>query len=452
MPRASSSAFVAHAAQEPRRPCHPRAAESTAGGMTSARHIKILWGRSAGRCSFPDCRRELVEGEVIIGEMAHIIAASVAGPRGNVEMVDDQRHTHANLLLVCERHHKVIDAQPMSFPAERLRQVKADHEHWVETSLRIPNTAPITAAAQSVESPVNETVYSTLLPVVALPRYVYAVATEEREEASLRKRLQATGSYVPPFILRDARLITFDNLKVANGPFASCHNGRAERFSARTWWDDRDRYVWYVTLLNRCLNKITGRLGLELDRDHDRFYFPPGPSGAERSVTYRSISGRREERRVAGPPRVGRTEELKHYWEHLAVGLRFHRIAAEQWCLSIRPERRFTRDGYAPLSPKGTGRRATSRKAHMYNINVLQEVNFWRDFLSGGKPRLILRLDGQSVIVETALVHTQLRWPGVPGDATSFRGLYYDDDLFSAAEYRDALDQGEAHADERDQV
>jgi hypothetical protein len=86
---------------------------------------------------------------------------------------------------------------------------------------------------------------------------------------------------------------------------------------------------------------------------------------------------------------VRRTGERKKYWEHLAVGLRFHQVTSQSWVLSIRPERRFTRDGFQPLTPKGTGRRATSRKARMYNEGVLREVNFWRDYLSCGRPRIV---------------------------------------------------------------
>jgi hypothetical protein len=42
--------------------------------------LKILWGQAAGRCAFPNCRRELIQDETtmdpkrVIGKIAHIVA------------------------------------------------------------------------------------------------------------------------------------------------------------------------------------------------------------------------------------------------------------------------------------------------------------------------------------------------------------------------------------------
>jgi hypothetical protein len=49
--------------------------------------LKKLWGKAAGRCSFPECSNNCVEyfeksGDTILGEMAHVIACSSDGPRG----------------------------------------------------------------------------------------------------------------------------------------------------------------------------------------------------------------------------------------------------------------------------------------------------------------------------------------------------------------------------------
>ncbi len=46
--------------------------------------VKLLWGGAANRCAFPDCKIELAPSGSVntIGEMAHIIAESPNGPRG----------------------------------------------------------------------------------------------------------------------------------------------------------------------------------------------------------------------------------------------------------------------------------------------------------------------------------------------------------------------------------
>jgi len=110
--------------------------------------------------------------------------------------------------------------------------------------------------------------------------------------------------------------------------------------------------------------------------------------------------------------------------------------------MSVRPERRFTRDGTLLLTPKGTGRRATSRKSHMYNINVLTEVNFWREFLSDKGPRIIMKFGVQSLVVDAEMMSTTVSWPGVPDDAQPVSYTRAEDDLFTSAEYDDLVRSG----------
>src|SRR5205085_1158656 len=74
-----------------------------------------------GVCAFPDCNKRLLEpgntddDAAFLGEMAHIVADSRQGPRGNVPMSDEDRDKHTNLLLVCGDHHKIIDSQARTY-------------------------------------------------------------------------------------------------------------------------------------------------------------------------------------------------------------------------------------------------------------------------------------------------------------------------------------------------
>jgi len=246
-----------------------------------------------------------------------------------------------------------------------------------------------------------------------------------------------------PFIVRAEQLFTFSSPSDRSSPFRQFvrpNGGGSER--AREWWDDPDRFLWYVQLLNRTLNKLTGRRGLNLDKEHKRYYFEQAQDGEPSSVTYRSLTGKRTSRQVVWRPAFRHSGELKNYWEHLAVGLRFHRVTATAWCISVRPERRFTRDGRTLLTPKGTGRRATSRKSHMYNINVLAEVNFWREFLADRGPRIIMKFGAQSLVVDAEMMSVTVSWPGVPDDARPVTYTRAEDDLFTTAEYDDLMRSG----------
>lgn len=88
-----------------------------------------------------DCRIELFVKEAdydpvcIIGEMGHVVASSNSGPRSDATVGLNDRDGYDNLILLCRNCHRKIDVLHGSFPPERLKQMKADHEAWVRTAL-----------------------------------------------------------------------------------------------------------------------------------------------------------------------------------------------------------------------------------------------------------------------------------------------------------------------------
>lgn len=100
---------------------------------------KMLWGRAGNRCAI--CKKELVmdatetDDASIIGEECHIVAKSSDGPRGESDLTEVQRDKYANLILLCNIHHKVIDDQPATFSVDALMALKAEHEKWVREKL-----------------------------------------------------------------------------------------------------------------------------------------------------------------------------------------------------------------------------------------------------------------------------------------------------------------------------
>lgn len=413
----------------------------------TARDKTILWGRAAARCSHPACRRLLIADStvagqhVLVGEVAHIVAQKPDGPRGDQIPPGGTRDGQQNLILLCQEHHTTVDRQPRQYPVSKLVQWKLDHEQWVNSQLfSRDQLLGLTAPAAAI----TERVYSTLLPVQHVPRFIHLAECSDAED-EISRLIDYTGprsGLMAPFIVRGGNLLTFADLDDEDNPFRRIVDPYStEKHHAEDWWDDPDQYRWYVQLLNRSLNKLTGRLGLNLDKDHKRYYFEPTDVGdRSRSVDYISIGGRRQSRNVVWQPAIKATGEKRHYWEHLAVGLRFHRTSKQEWCLSIRPERRFTLDGTEPLTPKGTGRRSTSRKSHMYNIDVLGEVHFWRHYLAHGQPRVIMRFGKQSLIMRTNLLSTDAVWPEIPKDTDKHLTMMYEDDLVSMADYNEAIE------------
>jgi hypothetical protein len=90
----------------------------------SLKSHKRLWGRVAGRCSFLNCRIQLVEdGAGVLGEVAHIVAERRDGPRGSDPLDDELRNEYENLILLCPNHHTEIDkVQPDLYTVAKLHR------------------------------------------------------------------------------------------------------------------------------------------------------------------------------------------------------------------------------------------------------------------------------------------------------------------------------------------
>lgn len=108
----------------------------------SDRDRKLLWGRAGSRCAI--CRLDLTRdshdpgARAIVGGECHIVARSPAGPRGRKAPPDD---SYPNLILLCGSDHTMVDQLPSDYPPDRLRDLKADHEAWVRSTLsKLGNT------------------------------------------------------------------------------------------------------------------------------------------------------------------------------------------------------------------------------------------------------------------------------------------------------------------------
>lgn len=103
--------------------------------------VKRLWGKAAGKCSHPTCDVNCLpflddKDTVVVGEMAHVIARSVDGPRGRSSDSDDG---YPNLILLCPTHHRLVDKAPEGkFAVATLLQWKAEHEGRIAKVLEAP--------------------------------------------------------------------------------------------------------------------------------------------------------------------------------------------------------------------------------------------------------------------------------------------------------------------------
>ena len=95
-------------------------------------------------CSNPDCRHPTCgphsdqKKSIITGEAAHICAAAEKGPRYDPKQTPEGRKAIANAIWLCGNCNKKIDTDWATWPAERLRAMKADHELWIQAEAMIP--------------------------------------------------------------------------------------------------------------------------------------------------------------------------------------------------------------------------------------------------------------------------------------------------------------------------
>ena len=111
----------------------PKTRTQTARANIPWKKLWPLFVRSGGRCALCHeyvLRDSLTLAEANFSNVAHIVAASLDGPRGDDPLPLELRNEVENLILTCPTHHKLFDSPEhvADWPVERLRQLKRDHE------------------------------------------------------------------------------------------------------------------------------------------------------------------------------------------------------------------------------------------------------------------------------------------------------------------------------------
>jgi hypothetical protein len=89
---------------------------------------KRLFALSSNRCAFPRCPATLIDGKTVVGKICHIKGARPGSARYDAQQSAAERHGFDNLILMCGRHHDVIDDDEEAYTVGRLLKMKADHE------------------------------------------------------------------------------------------------------------------------------------------------------------------------------------------------------------------------------------------------------------------------------------------------------------------------------------
>lgn len=136
-----------------------------------------IWAKAGGRCEFRACNQDLI-GDLIAGRedglygfIAHIVADSPNGPRGDPIRSAELAKDLSNLMLLCAKHHKLIDdvATRGEYPESVLIEMKDRHETRISINCGIDEeySSHVLRFAASIGN--NEALVSTNAIFSAMP-------------------------------------------------------------------------------------------------------------------------------------------------------------------------------------------------------------------------------------------------------------------------------------------
>lgn len=103
----------------------------------------MLFSKSAGLCNY--CKVNIIEEHFDtlsnFGERAHILGKNKGSARYIEQHSND--NSYYNLILLCRKHHKLIDDHPEQYSAHLLLSIKSDHEMRIRQNPIIQSNADV---------------------------------------------------------------------------------------------------------------------------------------------------------------------------------------------------------------------------------------------------------------------------------------------------------------------
>jgi hypothetical protein len=162
-----------------------------------------VWAEAGGCCMYEGCAADLSgislhTKAAKIGYLAHIIASSPNGPRGDSESSVELSDDPENIMLMCDEHHRLIDSYaPSEHPKERLQDMRRHHLEKMKAlrkamSYPVAQAVPLLANLAGVPTYFRDTQFQE-----ALLAEKYAMAP--RVEYLLRRTAQRDDRSNPGF-------------------------------------------------------------------------------------------------------------------------------------------------------------------------------------------------------------------------------------------------------------
>lgn len=139
----------------------------------------LLWGKAAGRCEYEGCNKtldidSLTKTDGNKAYIAHIIADSAGGPRGDEVLSEKLKSDLSNLMLLCDEHHRLIDKeQVLEHPVDRLVKMKKIHESRINrlTDISLSKESHVILYGANIGSHSSPVVYQDALTALSPTLY-----------------------------------------------------------------------------------------------------------------------------------------------------------------------------------------------------------------------------------------------------------------------------------------
>lgn len=246
-----------------------------------------------------------------------------------------------------------------------------------------PRTEAVDAITKTAapKTHITSTFISNVLELSSISEKVWIGQTEHSSPGGIWEAYST--EWIPPFIIHNKSIITFADLSDNKNALYFCvDQGTVEAFSIDEFNSNQDMERVFVRLMNVNLYRHMDCLGLVVDKEKKRAYFPKLNDENNRTVSYQARV-KSATRTVAKRIIKKATNEVL-YWEHKSFYFSIEKFDTK-WALIILPGYVFSVNGERWLvNHTKITKLATKRSAIDYNQHVVNDLTFWVWVLSEG--------------------------------------------------------------------
>lgn len=259
----------------------------------------------------------------------------------------------------------------------------------------------------------KERLFTNLLPILSLPRYLYHAKTKKKNWDRIREETRG----VPPGCIVNGQIYCLTDPTHELSVLRKYCTSKVDTTPVREWINDKDRNNDFVYLLNQLLGKHLSRCGLRYSPEFRRNYFPR-ENDNDFSFVRSWVSPRTkvpDERTVVKWYEYGKDR----FWRHLAAKISLRQYG-DDWSLQILPKYFFTTDGETACDPELVGPYTTSLKADEHNSQVMNHVMFWAYTLADGADQISIMLFGKRLMKIRTLPSFLIAPFAIPDDPATY--------------------------------